>query len=66
MCSDDHQVLCRNVCCFLQLLQLLVACFKACRKHFCRASGNSSLQLELAVLSLLQGITTHPVAAASR
>ncbi|WIA09029.1 hypothetical protein OEZ85_008443 [Tetradesmus obliquus] len=48
------------------LLQLLVACFKACRKHFCRASGNSSLQLELAVLSLLQGITTHPVAAASR
>ncbi|KAF6266710.1 Fanconi anaemia protein FancD2 nuclease-domain-containing protein [Scenedesmus sp. NREL 46B-D3] len=49
-----------------ELLQLLVASFKACRKHFCRASGGSSLQLELAVLSLLQAITTHPVAAASR
>jgi hypothetical protein len=50
----------------MQLLQLLVVSFKACRKHFCRASGNSSLQLELAVLSLLQAITTHPVSAASR
>jgi hypothetical protein len=47
-------------------MQLLVTSFKACRKHFCRASGNSSLQLELAVLSLLQAITTHPVSAASR
>jgi hypothetical protein len=46
------------------MLLLLVGSFKACRKHFCRASGNSSLQLELAVLSLLQAIATHPVSAA--
>jgi hypothetical protein len=50
----------------LQVLLLLVASFKVCRKHFCRASGNSSLQLELAVLSLLQAIATHPVSAAGR
>lgn len=40
--------------------------FKACRKLSCRSSGNSTLQLELAALSLLQAVTAHPVAAASR
>lgn len=36
--------------------QLLRAAFKASRKLTCRNSGNSNLQLELAVLSLLQAI----------
>jgi len=42
---------------YLQLYSSLVAAFKATRKLSCRASGNSSLQLELCVMSLLQAVT---------
>jgi hypothetical protein len=48
-----------HCCCWLAALQVcqsLIAAFKACRKLSCRSSGNSSLQLELSLLSLLQGL----------
>jgi hypothetical protein len=42
----------------LQVQSSLIAAFKACRKLSCRSSGRSSLQLELALLSLLQALKT--------
>jgi hypothetical protein len=39
-----------------QVPDLVVAAFKGARKLSCRSSGNSSLQLELAVVSLLQAV----------
>eukprot|EP00879_Flechtneria_rotunda_P023302 GHRR01024651.1.p1 GENE.GHRR01024651.1~~GHRR01024651.1.p1 ORF type:complete len:584 (+),score=288.07 GHRR01024651.1:674-2425(+) len=40
-----------------QAQKVLVRTFTACRHHSCLRSGCSNLQLELAVLSLLKGIT---------
>ena len=42
--------------CALQVHQSLLGAFKACLKLSCRSSGNSNLQLELAMLGLLQAI----------
>ena len=40
----------------VQVHQSLLGAFKACRKLSCRASGHSTLQLELALLGLLQAL----------
>lgn len=40
----------------LQVQQSLLGAFKACMKLSCRSSGNSNLQLELALMALLQAL----------
>lgn len=42
----------------MQVQTSLIAAFKACRKLSCKSSGSSSLQLELALLTLLQALKT--------
>lgn len=41
----------------MQVLEVLKQAFKSCRKLSCRSSGHSTLQLELALMSLLQVIS---------
>lgn len=53
-----HPVSALLVLLLLQVHTSLIAAFKASRKLSCRSSGNSSLQLELCVMSLRQAITT--------
>lgn len=53
--ASEWMLLLWAACC-LQVQQSLISAFKACRKLSCRASGNSSLQLELSLLSLLQAL----------